>query len=382
MNTTVKRIVELMFQDVEMNDEVQAIHDEVLNNCQERFDDLTTRGYDEDEAIAAVAESLKGMEEILREYPRRQPVDAQTAQEPEQTPQASAGKSFPAGALRSLEVEVISESISIEASDDDDVHVLYDEEALPFLRVAEEDGALRIKTDRQAASMNRDASCEEQRAEDASFSFAALGQLLGSFLKNVGHALNESGRICIELPEWKRMERVCLRTTCGDVKVCGGAMETLEVDSTSGDVHMDLSGEAVLHQLRIRTTSGDVMADCQARSSVVQTMSGDVEFYGGADELHVSTISGDVELQARLRQVHVKTISGDVNVLCDGETIHEMTGSTTSGDIYVQLPAEVGPVEANVHSTSGDVRCRNSGNISGVSAHLTLKSVSGDIAIR
>ena len=100
MNETVAKIVELLFQDVEMNGEVQAIHDEVMNNCQERFGDLLARGLTEDEAVAAVVESLKGMEEVLAGYPRRQ-----AARQPEAAADAAEvlGESvFSAEGLRQL----------------------------------------------------------------------------------------------------------------------------------------------------------------------------------------------------------------------------------------------------------------------------------------
>ena len=54
MNATVQRIVELLFEDLEMSAEVQAIKDEVMNNCQERYEDLLAQGLSEDEAIAAI----------------------------------------------------------------------------------------------------------------------------------------------------------------------------------------------------------------------------------------------------------------------------------------------------------------------------------------
>ena len=56
MNATVARIVEIMFQDTEMSEEVQALRDEVMNNCQERYNDMVARGLSEDAAIAAVRE--------------------------------------------------------------------------------------------------------------------------------------------------------------------------------------------------------------------------------------------------------------------------------------------------------------------------------------
>ena len=36
MNETVKRIVEILFQDTEMTEEVQAMRDELMGNCQQR----------------------------------------------------------------------------------------------------------------------------------------------------------------------------------------------------------------------------------------------------------------------------------------------------------------------------------------------------------
>lgn len=70
-NETVERIVNLLFQDVEMTDEVQALYDETMSNCQERYQDMTSRGLSDDDAIAAVVESLKGMEDVISQYPKR-----------------------------------------------------------------------------------------------------------------------------------------------------------------------------------------------------------------------------------------------------------------------------------------------------------------------
>ena len=67
MNATVSRIVELLFEDVQMTEETEAIHDEVMNNCQERYASLVAEGYSEDDAIGAVVESLKGMDEVLKD---------------------------------------------------------------------------------------------------------------------------------------------------------------------------------------------------------------------------------------------------------------------------------------------------------------------------
>ena len=61
MNATVARIVEIMFQDTEMSEEIQALRDEVMNNCQERYNDMVARGLSEDEAIAAVPQEMRSV---------------------------------------------------------------------------------------------------------------------------------------------------------------------------------------------------------------------------------------------------------------------------------------------------------------------------------
>lgn len=60
MNETVKRIVEILFQDTEMTEEVQAMRDELMDNCQQRYEDLVAQGRSEDEAIALVGGEPQG----------------------------------------------------------------------------------------------------------------------------------------------------------------------------------------------------------------------------------------------------------------------------------------------------------------------------------
>ena len=43
MNEKVTQMVDLLFRDVLFSGEVQALYDEVLNNCQDRFADLQIR---------------------------------------------------------------------------------------------------------------------------------------------------------------------------------------------------------------------------------------------------------------------------------------------------------------------------------------------------
>ena len=67
MNKMVKRMVDLLFEDVESTEETRELHDEIMNNCQDHFQDLTDSGMTEDEALSAVMESLSGMQEMLEQ---------------------------------------------------------------------------------------------------------------------------------------------------------------------------------------------------------------------------------------------------------------------------------------------------------------------------
>ena len=71
MNATIHGIIDHMFKDTVDNAETRALHEELLNNCMEHYDDLIGRGMSEIEAIDAVVDSLKGMKEVIDEYPKK-----------------------------------------------------------------------------------------------------------------------------------------------------------------------------------------------------------------------------------------------------------------------------------------------------------------------
>ena len=70
MNSSIQGIIDHMFRDTADNAETRALHEELLNNCLEHYDDLIARGMSETEAIDAVVDSLKGMKEVIDEYPK------------------------------------------------------------------------------------------------------------------------------------------------------------------------------------------------------------------------------------------------------------------------------------------------------------------------
>lgn len=119
MNETVKRIVEILFQDTEMTEEVQAMRDELMDNCQQRYEDLVAQGRSEDEAIALVVESLKGMEEVIGAYPRSR----SAASHAQETDEDGRVLYFPAVQVKRVDVNLFSQDIALVPGQGDQVVV-------------------------------------------------------------------------------------------------------------------------------------------------------------------------------------------------------------------------------------------------------------------
>ena len=119
MNETVKRIVEILFQDTEMTEEVQAMRDELMDNCQQRYEDLVAQGRSEDEAIALVVESLKGMEEVIGAYPRSR----SAASHAQETDEDGRELYFPAAQVKRVDVNLLSQDIALVPGQGDQVVV-------------------------------------------------------------------------------------------------------------------------------------------------------------------------------------------------------------------------------------------------------------------
>ena len=129
------------------------------------------------------------------------------------------------------------------------------------------------------------------------------------------------------------------------------------------------------------TTSGDINIEADANDVQISTVSGDVEIHGDYDHLKFASTSGDVELEAKVRQCDFSSVSGDLDLRFTG-ALSLINGSTTSGDIDVELPDDTGTNNIDVHSRSGDISMRRSGRRGSRTVTGSIRSVSGDIEIR
>lgn len=415
MNPTVARIVEMMFENTEMTEEVAALHDEVMNNCQERYADLIASGIPEDDAVAAVVESLRGMEDVIAPYrcktrrPVKEPAPA-GADAPVKEPE-SGERDMVYGVqdIYCIDLTLVSEDVRLEESDDGMYHVRWDADEDPQIDVSAANGMLRIT--RLPGEWNkkntvRDFRIDVSGAKNARVTvngqevhFDETGRVVEDVLDGVGSMMENLGRslgrmfgcirnavsggdgVTICIPH-DAMPHVKLLTTSGDITVEGVALADLTVTSTSGDVTLDLSGEAHLAKAEIRTVSGDVDATLYADSLTANTTSGDVEVNGRVAKLQAATVSGDIDVRADVVSMQFKTVSGDADMEFDSDELREVSGSTISGDIDIDLPMGMGVMGIRTQTRSGDVTTRYSTNGHGPTVTGSVSSMSGDITIR
>lgn len=381
MNATVARIVELLFEDAVMNDEVVAFKDEVMNNCQERYDDLRSCGMGEDEAIDAVVESLKGMEKVIAQYPHR---EVERPNQPDDDGEDNQGENdlvFNPENIRHVKTLLTSENLNFEASSDGLIHVYYNKTKMPYLTIEKCDDTLSIKRDNDMAKeFERAFSVESGRADINSFA---------DFMKGMRKVLNRvqgacsfhSREITVALPDQYVTALGCCATS-GDICVDGINANSLTLTSTSGSVEVLLEDGVQAERIQINTTSGDMTIHANVMAAELRAVSGDVEYEGNCPDLLVSTVSGDSRVNARLNRVKMVSVSGDMELYVKDDGLRTVDANTTSGDLDIRLPMELrGCVEVHMKSVSGD--CHNAyGSCNATPmAYVNMKSVSGDLSI-
>lgn len=406
MNATVARIVELMFEDLEMNDEVQAIHDEVMNNCQERYEDLVACGMSEDEATAAVVESLKGMDEVLAGYPKKMAETAAESEEDEEEPENS-HYSFSAGMVSSIVAETLDSDVEFTESDDDLIHV---ESENKDLEVRLENGRLSIQYPggykREKGNAKFQAKDFHINMEDG-FDLRTLMDKLSIVIRdaagNVRVKIGGGKDVTIRLPRGLRLDSVTVATTSGDVEIQdmddllharrvtitstsgnvtleNNVIEELSVNTTSGDIEINNEEHHTMRSLRMRTTSGDIDGEIFADRCEVNTISGDMELEGRYAFLNLRSTSGDATMRADVQDMRFHSVSGDMELTFDSREIKNIQGHTVSGDVEVRLPGGMTVSELKTQSTSGDSNCSLPHGESGV--RINISTASGDIDVR
>ena len=368
MNQTVKKIVDILFQDVVENEETMALHEELMNNCQEHYQDLVNRGLSEDEAVAEVVESLKGMKDVIAQYPKKAASAAPAAGEEK-------GKSWTFDGVDCLRVETSDQDIYVSPSGDGMIHIYCDD---PEGLTAEQSGKQLIITG--AKKKDRVGPAFEME-EGTEITLSGILNMVGKAIRSVANSFVNSAPIRIEVPDGQ-MEEIELNSRSGDIQCSCAMARKMTVKSTSGDVNMDPVTEKTAEKLTVSTVSGDTEVHGSALDGEISSMSGDVTADGVFETLEIKSTSGEAVFTGSVLELTISSISGDAEVTVENKTLRRINAKSTSGDVEINLPEGLTGIHAECSTVSGDCLSRVSDAGSAAVVQIRAKSISGDVTVQ
>lgn len=405
MNATINKIVDLLFEDLMESEETRTIREEILQNCQERYQDLREAGISEDDAIHAVIESLNGMEEMLSEYPRKadEPVnvpqtpEAEVAEavEEEENEETRTWSCDPVQSpISKIRMEHMgSAAVIVRTSHDHQIHVECSNPKLTLMTGMENKVLSIALSDHQPEVIKEEIKFSLQDG----FDLSSLGRMFEKLAKRIKNNLSGT-EITLEIPDALCPE-LYIGTTCGEVTVDPIKLERLRIGTASGDTEVD---RAIIHsELRITSASGDItITGAEAQQLQVSTASGDIEASDGSilenvklnttsgdinwrtqcRTLEANSVSGDITLEGSVENLKFHTVSGDVDVRLNNMHLLAINGNTTSGDIDVSLPSEL---EVDLHLNAVSSHISSHANcVPGAPVIVKLSTVSGNLTVK
>ena len=210
MNASIQAIIDHMFKDTVDNAETRALHEELLNNCMEHYDDLIGRGMSEIEAIDAVVDSLKGMKEVIDEYPKkpgtenREPEEnknsipqIQTAEQKKEEPvqEKPSEYVYEGTAVRKIRTELKNCDLKVGVSADSRIHIRCED--MDQLICSMDGSTLLIRIADKAKQSLQDACSEVSKNE---FTLGGLLSFLGKAIGTAASSITVSWNVYIDLP--------------------------------------------------------------------------------------------------------------------------------------------------------------------------------------
>ena len=399
MSASIRGIIDHMFKDTVDNAETRALHEELLNNCLEHYEDLIARGMSETEAIDAVVESLKGMKEVIDEYPKKSEVQA-AKREAMQTgdrsdvPEIRVGEekeeeknvppvekpteyTYDADEIKVLKTDLKNCDLKVGISGDGRIHVRCED--LEQIRCVKEGSALVVKAvDKAKKSIEE----EGRKMVNQDFTVKGLLDFIGKAIGSVAVNISVSRDVYIDLPR-RAMEEMDLNAKSGDIEVKAKMPEKLIAHNMSGDIRIDAIDRDPAGYILLSAMSGDLEFEGNANTITMSSMSGDVEARGVFDSVEMKSTSGEVELEGEASQVRMNSVSGDVTVDLRNATVRSIEARSTSGDVDIDLAnGTEGGVHTSMSTVSGSVSCSipDAGPAAGL--RIQAASVSGDITVK
>ena len=387
MNYTVAGLVDMLFKDIVQTEETHAMHEELMNNCQEQYQDLISRGLTEAEAIDAVVESLKGMKNIIDEYPKKS--QAETAPEAE-SPEAQEAPEAPEAMeeekqedtlpswhfedVYTLQVNVTDQDLNLSVSPDDVVHVICADGESIHCNL--KGGTLRIQSVERSKRVSK--SIDFSTSEPVTMN--SVLSMVGKVLKSISDNFIAGAPIEIQVPQ-TQLEEIELNTKSGNIHWECVFPDKVTARSISGDITLTPTLDVTTDRLLVSSVSGDVDVYGSAVEGEVISMSGDLSANGAYEQLKLRSTSGDVSFRGGVIRLTCSSVSGDVVTRIGNTSAERIDARSTSGDVEILLPVDVTDVHADLSTVSGSRQCSIPTSDES-SLFILAKSVSGDVRVR
>ena len=245
--------------------------EEILAKYEKRYD----FGLESELSETEIEEMLGTPEDVCKKFQKEEPEEIRVFKVYDEQ-KASYKKGY------NLVVKTVGDDIVLVKSDDDLVHLEFDDIDLD---------SYTIKNDTEEG-------------------------VYVNYMKKKFFGLNRrrSGKITIKVPEGKAFDKVEITTTSGDHKI--NVLEGNQV------LFSTVSGDVLIHNVKCNTFDAN-------------TVSGDFDVnYVKADKVAINTVSGDLEFEkVEANRILIDSVSGDVDI--DETNCESISANSVSGDLKI-----------------------------------------------
>lgn len=214
-------------------------------------------------------------------------------------------------------------------------------------------------------------------------------------LQNVEVRMEQQGRVIDVRPHLYEQDRGWMDLFRGgrvsvDLFITVPRQSSIEAHTVSGELSLD----GTRGSLEIQSVSGDVTVSDVRGSLALRSVSGDLSCTDFCGRAEANTVSGDLRLdRCRIQGADLVTVSGDLELIGALESGSDHRFKTISGEVELCLSGE--GYEIDYKTMSGDVTLEAEGRVirdgrrdrtivvgGAGGAHVTVKTVSGDLTVR
>lgn len=321
---SIREYVDIVFDQYERTQELEELHEEIIQNASEHLEDCLAAGLSRREAEAAVREGMGDLNAMLKEIgavkktPRR-------------------GDGFLPGTENLLQ-QVIG-------------RVFHEEEPVSFRweeirRIVVSGTYMDVRAEGGSGTV---LTAELRGREDDCIFTVRDGVLFAEQNRKAG------GRVSLRLMLPEQVTELQCRLKSGDVEMSGVVLENCSLRTVSGDVDAE---DVRIRTFSAETSSGDVgLEDADLGSVDIRTVSGDADVEAeGLETIRIHTVSGDADLELPVfAEAEIVTTSGDVSCALHGAEDTEIRLDTVSGDVSCRYDMHGGSRRLAVRTVSGDI---------------------------